>query len=95
MINSQSSRCFYTKLEHQVKSVIKGKIFEEPRFAGLRWHLDFPDTHQPAWLMSSGWVIQGWVLLPDSLCSPTDAVTVIARWSKLCQFNNNVATFGT
>ena len=50
--------------------------------SGLRWHLDFPDAQRPPWLLPGGWVVQGWVVLPEALAEWVGKAEIIARWSK-------------
>ncbi|WP_155826416.1 hypothetical protein [Vreelandella zhanjiangensis] len=65
------------------KKVVISHRFQQAVNQGLRWHLDFPSLERPPWLNQNGWVVQGWVLLPDSLIECHDDVKVIARWSPI------------
>ena len=48
---------------------------------GLRWHLDFPDAQSSPKLLSSGYLVQGWVVLPEALAEWIGKVEIVARWS--------------
>lgn len=50
--------------------------------SGPRWHLDFPDAQRPPWLLPGGWVVQGWVVLPEALAEWVGKAEIIAQWSK-------------
>lgn len=82
MIDSQKTKRFPGQLLRQLKSVVNGKTVRSANITDLRWHLDFPDVQCPPWLLSGGWVVQGWVVLPKALAEWVGKVTVIADWSK-------------
>ncbi|KKO07667.1 hypothetical protein LCGC14_0056240 [marine sediment metagenome] len=69
------------RLIRQVKHAVSGKTLEQDGYQGIRWHLDFPSLHHPAWLTPSGWVVQGWVLLPEHLTDLTGDVRLVAQWA--------------
>lgn len=64
----------------QVKHAVSGKTLEHGGYQGIRWHLDFPSPQQPVWLTPSGWVVQGWVLLPAHLSYLANEVRLVAQW---------------
>ena len=65
----------------KVKATVTGKHQAQSVIAGIRWHVDFPSPERPAWLFPNGWVVQGWVLLPDHLAEHRAKVTVVAKWA--------------
>ncbi|MBE0465000.1 MAG: alginate O-acetyltransferase AlgX-related protein [Halomonadaceae bacterium] len=56
--------------------------------AGLRWHLDFPDSQRSPWILPGGWVVQGWLVLPDSLAEWVGKVEIVARWGKTFELSH-------
>ncbi|MDQ7733385.1 hypothetical protein QT231_11805 [Halomonas sp. SpR1] len=82
MIDSQNAKRFTGQLFRQFKNVVNGKEHRTAQFSGLRWHLDFPDAQRSPWLLPGGWVVQGWVVLPEALAKWVGKADIIARWSK-------------
>ena len=65
----------------KVKTTVTGNYQVKDDPAGIRWHVDFPSPERPAWLFPNGWVVQGWVLLPDHLAECREKVAVVAQWA--------------
>ncbi|WP_311065999.1 glycosyltransferase family 2 protein [Halomonas sp. DWK9] len=45
-----------------------------------RWSLDYPSEHRGSRFLPSGRVVQGWLLLPESLVEMQSQVRIIAQW---------------
>ncbi len=45
-----------------------------------RWSLDYPSEHRESRFLPSGRVVQGWLLLPESLAEMQSQARIIAQW---------------
>lgn len=75
----QERRASAKRLVSLAKRLLGQKTAELEQL-GVRWHLDFPDSQQPAWFLPGGRVVQGWVVLPESLAEIHSKIRIVAQW---------------